>query len=210
VAIVAEQPLTVASTEAIERAKQAIVDEVTAFHEAHPLVAGLGREDLKGRILRDAAPAVYRSAIERLVAERRISVDQDIVHLFGRAVNLGGEDARVRERLADRFRELGLMAPHPDQVIAELDMDRQRARQILQLMLKDGSLVRINEEMTVDGNALRKLIENLRSLRAGGARFGVKEFKELTGLSRKFAVPLLEYLDGQRVTRRLGDERIVL
>ena len=89
-------------------------------------------------------------------------------------------------------------------------MERQTARKIVQLLIKDNVLVKINEEMTVDRDALRKLIENVRALKAGSAKFGVKEFKELTGLSRKFAVPLLEYLDGQRVTRRVGDERIIL
>ncbi|MGH9310983.1 MAG: selenocysteine-specific translation elongation factor [Vicinamibacterales bacterium] len=204
-----EQPLTVAAADTFAQARQAIVDAVTAFHEANPLLAGIGRDDLKGRVMKEAAPLVYRAAIESLVGERRLALEQDLVHLFGRSVTLGGEEARVRERLAARYRELGLQAPNPDEVIASLALDHQTARKILQLMLKDKSLVRINEEMTVDRDALRKLIDDLRALKAGG-RFGVKEFKELTGVSRKFAVPLLEYLDGQRITRRVGDERIVL
>jgi selenocysteine-specific elongation factor len=70
--------------------------------------------------------------------------------------------------------------------------------------------VKVSDDMTVDRAALQKLIDDVRGLKARTPRFGVKEFKDLTGLSRKFAVPLLEFLDGQRVTRRVGDERIIL
>jgi selenocysteine-specific elongation factor len=77
-------------------------------------------------------------------------------------------------------------------------------------MVKEQAVVKISEGMLVDRSALQKLIDDVRALKPAQTRFGVKEFKELTGLSRKFAVPLLEYLDTQRVTRRVGDERIIL
>ena len=64
--------------------------------------------------------------------------------------------------------------------------------------------------MIVDRAALQKLIDDVRARKAVSPRLGIGEFKELTGLSRKFAVPLLEYLDGQRITRRVGDERVIL
>jgi selenocysteine-specific elongation factor len=192
------------------RATAALIDEVRRFHQTDPLLKGIGREDLKGRVLRSAPPALFRGAIDQFVAEKKLALDQDLVHLFGRQVTLGGEEARIREQLTERFRTLGLQAATSDEVITSLNLERQTARKILQLMIKDNVLVKINEEMTVDRDALRKLIENVRALKAANARLGVKEFKELTGLSRKFAVPLLEYLDGQRVTRRVGDERIIL
>jgi selenocysteine-specific elongation factor len=80
----------------------------------------------------------------------------------------------------------------------------------VQLLLKDHSLVKINETMIVDSSALQKLVDDVRARKAVNPRLGVGEFKELTGLSRKFAVPLLEYLDAQRITRRVGDDRIIL
>ena len=101
-------------------------------------------------------------------------------------------------------------APSADEIIRDLQLDRTPARKILQLMVKEQAVVKIAEGMLVDSAALQKLIEDVRALKPSQASFGVKEFKELTGLSRKFAVPLLEYLDTQRVTRRVGDERIIL
>jgi len=210
VTIVAGSPLVVVAADVFRDVTAAILAAVRQFHEAEPLVKGIGREDLKGRALGDGPGSLFRTAIDHLVAARQLQVDQDVVHIFGRAVTLAGEDAHVREQLIARYRTLGLGAPSPDGVIASLGLERQTARKIVQLMVKDNVLVRISEDMTVDRSALQKLIENVRALKAGNARFGVKEFKELTGLSRKFAVPLLEYLDGQRVTRRVGDERVIL
>jgi len=210
VRLISETPLIVVSAEAFEGGNAALLAEVRTFHEANPLVQGIGREDLKGRVLRDAPGALFRAAIEQLAADRRLTIDHDVIHEFGRTVTLEGDDAKIRTQLAERFRALGLEAPSPDDVIASLDLDRQTARTIVQLMVRDNVLVKVNDEMTVDGEALRALIERLKALKIARARFGVKEFKELTGLSRKFAVPLLEYLDGQRVTRRVGDERVIL
>jgi len=77
-------------------------------------------------------------------------------------------------------------------------------------MLKDNVLVKINEELFVDRAAIEKLIVDIRALKSKNPRFGVGEFKNLTGVTRKHAIPLLEYLDRQRVTRRVGDERMIL
>jgi selenocysteine-specific elongation factor len=207
---IGDNPPVAVTVEAFARATAALLGEVQRYHKSDPLLKGIGREDLKGRVLRDAPPALFRAAIDQLAVDRKVGLDQDLVHVFGRQISLAGDEARIREQLEERFRTLGLQAASPDEVIASLNLERLTARKILQLMVKENVLVKINEEMTVDREALRKLIENVRALKAGSAKFGVKEFKELTGLSRKFAVPLLEYLDGQRVTRRVGDERIIL
>ena len=207
---VSDSPLTAVTADAFAAATSALADEVARFHTANPLVQGIGRDDLKGRVLRDASPAVFRHALDRLVAARRLAVDQDVVHLFDRTVTLGGEEARVRGLLTERFRSLGLQVSPMDDVIGELGVDRKTARQIVQLLLREQVLVKISEDTAVDRAAVQKLIDDVRGLKSASPTLGVREFKELTGLSRKFAMPLLEYLDGQRITRRLGDERVIL
>ena len=208
--VLSENPLVVVSIGALTRAMDAVLQEVARFHETDPLHKGIGREDLRGRVLRGAAPLLFRGAIDELVGEKQLAVDQDIVHVFNRTVTLGDEEERIRRLLTERFRSLGLQVPAAEDVIAGLNVDRQTARKILQLLIKDNVLVKISDDTSVDREALHKLIADIRALKAASARFGVREFKDLTGLSRKFALPLLEYLDGQRVTRRVGDERLIL
>ncbi len=207
---IGDAPLVVVSTNAFERLCDRLLDEVRAFHAHNPLLAGVGREDLRGRLPREVPAALFRAAVEELETRRQVATGQDVVHAFGRTVTLGQEEARIRDLLAARYRALGLQAPAADEVIAALGLDAPAARRIVQLMIRDQALVRVSDEMTVDREALRGLIESVKVLKTRSPRLGVKEFKDLTGLSRKFAVPLLEYLDGQRVTRRVGDERVIL
>ena len=203
-------PPTIAATAAFDAAAARAMQTVRAFHAAEPLVKGIGREDLKARAFKHASPAFFRAVVDALAADRQLAADQDVVHQFGRAVTFQGADEQHREVLAARFRDLGLQAPPPDEVIASAKVDRATGRKILQLLLKDQSLVKVNESLIVDRAALQKLVDDVRARKALNPKLGVGEFKELTGLSRKFAVPLLEYLDAQRITRRVGDDRIIL
>jgi selenocysteine-specific elongation factor len=207
---IGDTPRVVVAASILEEAAAALLNAVRQFHQSEPLAKGIGREDLKGRTVRNASPLLFRAALDHLVHSEQITLDQDIVHEYGRVVTLGGEEARMREQLEARFRALGLQAPSADEIIRDLQLDHSPARKILQLMVKEQAVVKIAEGMLVDRRALQKLIEDVRALKPAQTRFGVKEFKDLTGLSRKFAVPLLEYLDTQRVTRRVGDERIIL
>ncbi len=207
---IGETARVVVAAATLEDAAATLLTAVRQFHRSEPLTKGIGREDLKGRTLRNASLLLFRAALDHLVETHQITLDQDIVHEHGRVVTLGGQEARIREQLEVRFRALGLQAPSADEIIRDLQLDQAPARKILQLMVKDQTVVKITEGMLVDRAALQKLIDHVRALKTAHKSFGVKEFKELTGLSRKFAVPLLEYLDTQRVTRRVGDERVIL
>ena len=208
--VAAESPLTVVEAGVFSSASTATLAAIRAFHAAEPLVKGIGREDLKARAVPESSSASFRAVLDHLVDTKAIVVDHDVVHQYGRAVTLTGIDESARAALAARFTELGLQVPPPDELAATVGVDRTTARKIIQLMIKEDVLVKVNESMIVDRRALEKLVQDIRSRKAVNARLGVGDFKELTGLSRKFAVPLLEYLDGQRVTRRMGDERVIL
>jgi selenocysteine-specific elongation factor len=210
VRVLSDEPMIVASSDAFARAAADAVAAVTAFQAAEPLLPGMGREDLKARVFGDASPVFFRVVLDHLASEKKIQLDQDVVRTFGRSTSLQGADEAAREQLAAKFRELGLRAPPPDEVAAAAGVDRAAARKIIQLLVRDQSLVKISDALILDRASLQHLIDQLRARKAVNPRIGVGDFKELTGLSRKFAVPLLEYLDGQRVTRRMGDERVIL
>ena len=100
--------------------------------------------------------------------------------------------------------------PWPDELINSLKLDRNTARKIIQLMVNENALVKVSEDMLIHRVAMDKLIADVKTLKSKNPKTGVGEFKDLTGVSRKFAIPLLEYLDRQWVTRRVGDERMIL
>ena len=208
--ILSASPFTVVSAKAFTEAADAAAAAIKRFHEANPLVQGIGREELKARLFGDAPNLLFQAVLEKLVADNKIALAQEVIHETGRKVVLKADEERMRVQLAERFRSLGLQAPSADEVIRALKFDRVTARKIIQLMLKDHSLVKISEELMMDREALDKLITDVKALKAKSTKLGIGEFKNLTGVTRKFAIPLLEYLDRQRVTRRAGDERTIL
>ena len=205
-----ENPCVIVSANAFKQAADAAAIAVKRFHEANPLVQGIGREELKARLFGAASNLLFQAVVEKLTADKKIAVAQDVIHEFGRKVTLKADEERMRAQLSERFKSLGLQVASADEVIDALKLDRNTARKIIQLMVKETTLVKISEEMLVDRAAIGKLIADVKALKSKNPKFGVGEFKNLTGVTRKHAIPLLEYLDRQRVTRRVGDERTIL
>jgi selenocysteine-specific elongation factor len=210
VRLLTESPFVIVGAKAFNEAAQAAADLVGRFHETNPLVPGIGREELKARLFSDAPNLLFQAILDKLVADSKIVLAQDLIHAFGRRVTLKADEEKMRNQIADRFKSLGLQVPAPDDLITSLKLDRNTARKLIQLMLKENALVKIAEDMLIHRTAMDKLIADVKALKSKNPKIGVSEFKDLAGVSRKFAIPLLEYLDRQRVTRRVGDERVIL
>ncbi|MGB9611776.1 MAG: SelB C-terminal domain-containing protein, partial [Bryobacteraceae bacterium] len=118
------------------------------------------------------------------------------------------EEAAAEERIERVFLKAGLAVPAVREALERAGVDETKARTLLQLMIKDGRLVRVTPELLLHREAAERLKAMVRERK--GQRFSVGEFKEWTGVSRKYAIPLLEYLDRERVTRREGDLRVVV
>ena len=116
------------------------------------------------------------------------------------------EDASAK--IESAFRAGGLAVPSMQEVLGKSGVETSRARSILQLLLRDKRLIRVNDELVFHCSALQSLRQLLAQKK--GQKFAVPEFKDWTGVSRKYAIPLLEFLDRERITRRDGDTRIVI
>jgi selenocysteine-specific elongation factor len=188
-----------------DRTRQNLVETVREFHRAHPLLAGIARQDLRGRDLAEAPPFVF----DALLAEAKELVEEgETVRLRAHQVVLKQDEEQARAAIERAFEQAGLATPAVHEVLAKSGVEAGRARSLLQILIREKRLIRVSEDLVFHQSA----IENLRRLLAGrkAARFSVGAFKDWTGVSRKYAIPLLEYLDRERVTRREGDERLVL
>ncbi len=183
----------------LERVKAALL----AFHLKNPLVAGLAKEDIRSR--EDVPPALFDAV---LATEKTIVSEGDLLRLASHKVALKQDETAATEKIEELFLAGGLAVPALSEVLAKSGVDPARARNLLQLLLKSGKLLRVGADLVYHAHA----IADLRAVLAPrkGQRFSVPEFKDWTGVSRKYAIPLLEFLDQQRVTRRDGDTRIVL
>ena len=190
---------------AFEKAKQKIASAVSAFHGANPLLPGISKQDLRGRELAEAPPFVFDAI---LAGAEDLALEGEIVRSRSHKVVFKQEEEQARAAIERAFEQAGLAAPTVNEVLSKSGVEAARARSLLQILIREKRLVRINSDLVFHHSAL----EGLRRLLAGrkAARFSVAAFKDWTGISRKYAIPLLEYLDREHVTRREGDERLVL
>ena len=120
------------------------------------------------------------------------------------------EEAESKQKIEDAFASAGLKVPALSEVIAGLKVDKMRAQKIVTLLLRDKVLIRVSEELVFHRSALEELRRQIAAYKVKSAKIDVAKFKELTEVTRKYAIPLLEYLDRERVTRRVGDARQIL
>jgi selenocysteine-specific elongation factor len=199
-----------------ERLAKLLIDEIEKSHAANPLVPGLPKEELRAKLgaggVAHAVPsaALLNALLQSLTRQGKIEMQGETVRLGGHTIQLTAEEIAARDQIAAAFAKAGLAVPTAREVLASLHVDRARAEKLLRMLVKENVLHKVTEDLIFHQAALRELREILARRKAENNRLGVTDFKELTGLSRKYAIPLLEYLDRERVTRREGDERIIL
>jgi len=185
--------------------KQQLIAHCRAFHRANSLLPGIPKQDLKAAVMSGASPEVFDHT---LTGTTDLIQDGEVVRLKSHRVVLKQDEEQARSAIESSFERAGLAAPAVADVLKASGVETARARSILQILLREGKLTRISDELVLDAAVLVKLRVQLASRR--GERFSVPVFKDWTGVSRKYAIPLLEYLDREHVTRREGDERIVI
>jgi len=192
----------------VETLKAAMVRLVDEFHQKNPLVPGMGRSALEESS--NASPVLLAAVLDLLVKEKRLALSGEVVHLPGRGVVMKDDEAESKKTIEDAFASAGLQVPALYQVIAGLKVDKVRAQKIVTLLLRDKVLVKISDELVFHHTALASLRNKLAAYKTKSAKIDVAQFKDMTGVSRKYAIPLLEYLDRERVTKRVGDAREIL
>jgi len=194
----------------------AAVAELLSFHKREPLARGLARETLRERRFNYAAPEIFRAVLAQLENENTAVAEKDFVRHAAHEFSLSTADAELLRRLEQVYSEAALEPPALDEALASMAATTKDARahnrKILQLLIDNKQLARINDELFFHRDALDQLVQKLLGYAAqsDGRLIDVAAFKELAGTSRKYAIPLLEYFDRERVTRRAGNQRLIL
>ncbi|HEV2205517.1 MAG TPA: selenocysteine-specific translation elongation factor [Candidatus Acidoferrales bacterium] len=210
VRIVAEQPLRVAAAHVIAECVVSIRHAIEQFHRANPLMAGIPKQDLRGSI---GNPDVdlFQVALDDATRAGAVAISGDLVRRAGREIALSADEARAKEIIASEFERAGLAVPSFAAVLEKLPVERARAQKIFQILLREKTLIKVAEDLAFHQTAVARLRELVAGYKKQkGASLPVPAFKELTGVTRKYAIPLLEYLDREHVTRRVGDQRVIL
>jgi translation elongation factor TU len=196
------------SADAIAKLRLAARATVDDFHQANPLVAGISRQELREKLA--VSPDVYRGIEELLVRDKQLVLAGEVVHAAGRGVVLRDDEAESKKQIEAAFASAGLKVPLLKDVLAALPIDKIRAQKIVTLLLRDRVLVKLSDDLVFHRDALDGLRKLVIAQKPKTPKLNVVAFKDLIGVTRKYAIPLLEYLDRERVTRRVGDERVIL
>ena len=190
-----------------------LLDWVSAFHAAHPLERGLQREEARERFSHRSSSELFDAVVEMLVAEGTF-IASDRLALTSHEIELSAEERQVQRRVEECYRRNGLSPPEADAVGEEIGDSQETVDRMLKLLLHEEVLVKI-ESLVFHRDALARLkadVSDLKPESGGSARLevDVATFKKQFQITRKFAIPLLGYLDRERVTRRVGSVRVVL
>jgi selenocysteine-specific elongation factor len=190
------------------RIEETVLSRLKQFHAAEPLRTGLAREELRARTERTLPQEAWRRLLERLAAAGELTLQGDSAALARHEVRLSGFERELADRVEAAFLRAGLEPPEAETLVEP--GDRERAAGLIDLLIARRRLVRIQDGKLFHAKALEDLLERLRRRAAESTRLSVSDFKALAGVTRKHAIPLLEYLDAQRVTRRAGNDREIL
>lgn len=190
--------------------KADIVRLLGEHHRDQPLSQGMPREEARARLFARGHAAVFEQALQDLEQAGTI-VARDRLMLAAHKVVLSPEEERARDVIETALRRAGLTPPDLAGLASSAGVAPAVADRIVKLLQRQKRLVKI-DTLVFHDEALRTLKEQVLALKQEGraARIDVATFKERFGVSRKFAIPLLEYLDRERVTRRVGDSRTIL
>jgi selenocysteine-specific elongation factor len=190
------------------RLRGLVADELTAFHRANPLKPGMSREELRGRV-GGADERVFAFLLSSLAAEGVVKTERDKVWLASHEVRLSPEQQRVMDTLEGEFSRAEAAPPSPEEALGRAGVRGDEEHELFQVLVQSGKLVRVKESLFFHAQALESIQTKLVALLRERKDIGPSDIKDLLGISRKYAIPLLEFFDQRRVTARVGERRIL-
>ncbi len=199
-----------------ENLKTKALAEIENFHKREPLVKGILRETLRERIFSHLALEIFKAVLASLENDKKIVPEKDFVRAASHNLELSADEKILRERLSGIYWTAKLEVPKLEDALLEsikgTKADKNHARKIFQLLLNSGEIVKITDEFYFARNEIDALVAKIKKFAENSADklIDVSKFKDIAGISRKYAIPLLEYFDREKLTRRAGDKRLIL
>ncbi|HXG92786.1 MAG TPA: selenocysteine-specific translation elongation factor [Blastocatellia bacterium] len=203
-------PLTLISEGSYNKLAARVVEMLAAHHQREPLSLGLSREQVRERVFGNLRPEIFRAVVARLGEEGKVAAERDALRLASHRPALSETDEASKQALEAAFKAAGLQAGTLEETAASAGIQVELARKLYNLLAAEQRIVRVGD-FVFHRDAIEELKSRVRARKTVSPKIDVAVFKEITGgLTRKHAIPLLEYLDRERITRRVGNEREIL
>jgi selenocysteine-specific elongation factor len=198
---------TLIHTDFLTQARNEIIETITRYHKDFPLRMGLPKEELRSRTGGVNNPRLFNFMMSQLVQENVIVLEKEMVRLEAHRVTLAEDQEEARRKLEEIYLKAGLQPPYFKEVKDQFSGNT--GNEVMEVMVKEGVLVKIKEDLYFHHTVLEDLQERLVDFLKKRQGISTPEFKDMTGASRKYTIPLIEYFDRAQVTVRVGDNRVL-
>ncbi|NIA04772.1 MAG: selenocysteine-specific translation elongation factor [Proteobacteria bacterium] len=194
----------------VNRLTTTITSLLEQYHAEHPLKSGLAKEELRSQLKPAVDQKLFQFALGQLVKKKAIIQDQAEVRLAHFKVTLQVDEQAMREKIISLFRNAGLVPPNIKDVFNTMnEYPATQVQQVIDLLLQEGMLIKVTESLYFHAGKIEQLAQQLTEHIKKEGEIDAPRFKDLTGLTRKFSIPLLEYFDKKKLTIRIGDKRVL-
>ncbi|MDJ0984751.1 MAG: selenocysteine-specific translation elongation factor [Desulfobacterales bacterium] len=190
-----------------DKLKKDIQHQLAAYHKANPLRTGMPKEELKTKFSPLLTSKLFNLTLNQVIKEKDVAQEENMIRLASHAVSLGGKQADVRDKILKTYLKAGLQPPYFKELVKSLDSDTKRANDVLQHLVAEGTIIKVKEDLYFHSQAIKGLKNKLIEYLTAQGEITTPQFKEMTGVSRKYVIPLAEYFDATQVTLRVGDVR---
>jgi selenocysteine-specific elongation factor len=194
--------------ESVTRLRGLVLAALEQFHRTFPLRPGMSREELRGRA-GAADERVFGHLLETLAAEGLVRSERDKVRLVAHEVRLSAEQQKIVDRIEQEFLGAAAAPPSPEEALTRAGLAGDEEHELFQLLVEARKLVRVKDSLYFHATALESIQDKLVAMLRERKEIGPGDIKDLLGISRKYAIPLLEFFDARRVTARVGERRVL-
>ena len=189
------------------KAKEEIIKILTGYHHDYSLKPGLSKEELRSRTAGSKNQKLFNYIINLLIRDSLIVQEKEILRLKEHKVLLASDQKKVKKEIEEIYLKGALQPPYFKDLKARFPGNT--GTDVLQVMIADGRLIKVKEDLYFHSNVLEDLKEKLISFLKENKDITTPRFKEMTGASRKYTIPLIEYFDRSNTTVRVGDSRVL-
>jgi selenocysteine-specific elongation factor len=209
VVVLKDHPMLAISREAETDLSRKLIEILHTFHQSNPLLPGIPKQELRSKL--HYVPAeTFQAVLDRAVAQQKVQVLKDVVAVSGRQVSLSSQEELLTSGVESALARSGLEFDGFEKIGTELKQSAEQTKRLIYLLVRQGKAVKVTDDYFLHPRVWNELKEKIRALKSTRKGFSVPDFKTIFGVSRKYAIPLLELLDREGITRRSGNERIIL
>jgi selenocysteine-specific elongation factor len=191
----------------LETFQQKTAGILKVFHADNPLKAGMSKGELNSKFPPELSDKLFNQMLHIMTKTGLVTLLDNAISLPDHKVTLKADQTDIKQKIIQTYAKSGLQPPYFSELAKALGMDLKDAKNVLMLLVVDGTVIKVKEDLYFYGDAVldikNRLIDHLKSV----GEINAPQFKEMTGASRKYTIPLLEYFDGENLTIRIGDSR---